>query len=210
MTGNARGRPAYPDILTPGEWRVADAIRPGRTNAAIADELGVSADAVKFHVANILSKLAMRSRAELKQWDGVDAGSSMARREQMRDEEGNKWSLRQIARSTADIAAARHFYGETLGMPEMFSVGKMAFYDLDGTRLMVAEDGPATAESILYIATGDIHARQRELEARGVQFCNGAHLVHRHEDGSEEWMAFFNDNDGRPLALASLVSPSAR
>lgn len=210
MKENSRGRPTHPDVLTPGEWRVADAIRHGRANAAIARELGVSTDAVKFHVANILSKLAMRSRAELRQWDGVDAASSLARREAMDEDDGNRWHLRQIARSTADIAEARQFYGETLGMPELFSVGNMAFYDLGGTRLMVAEDGAATAESILYIATSDIHGRQRQLEARGVQFSHGAHLVHRHEDGSEEWMAFFNDNDGRPLALASLVPPSGR
>ena len=27
------------------------------------------------------------------------------------------------------------------------------------------------------------------------------HMIHRHEDGTEEWMAFFQDNDGRPLAI---------
>jgi methylmalonyl-CoA/ethylmalonyl-CoA epimerase len=26
-------------------------------------------------------------------------------------------------------------------------------------------------------------------------------MIHRHEDGTEEWMAFFQDNDGRPLAI---------
>ena len=117
------------------------------------------------------------------------------------------WTLRQIARSTADIAAARRFYGDTLGVPLLFSVGNMAFYDLGGTRLMVAEDGAVAPESILYIATADIRARQAALEERGISFTHGAHLVHRHEDGSEEWMAFFEDNDGRPLALASLVAP---
>jgi len=29
--------------------------------------------------------------------------------------------------------------------------------------------------------------------------------VHRHGDGTEEWMAFFNDPDGRPLAIMSQV-----
>jgi methylmalonyl-CoA/ethylmalonyl-CoA epimerase len=26
-------------------------------------------------------------------------------------------------------------------------------------------------------------------------------MIHRHDDGTEEWMAFFNDNEGRPLAI---------
>ena len=26
-------------------------------------------------------------------------------------------------------------------------------------------------------------------------------MIHRHENGVEEWMAFFKDPDGRPLAL---------
>jgi len=28
-------------------------------------------------------------------------------------------------------------------------------------------------------------------------------MIHRHEDGTEEWMAFFKDNEGRPLAIMS-------
>jgi len=28
---------------------------------------------------------------------------------------------------------------------------------------------------------------------------------HRHENGQEEWMAVFNDNEGRPLAIMSTV-----
>jgi len=29
--------------------------------------------------------------------------------------------------------------------------------------------------------------------------------VHRHADGTEEWMAFFKDPEGRPLAIMSQV-----
>jgi methylmalonyl-CoA/ethylmalonyl-CoA epimerase len=28
-------------------------------------------------------------------------------------------------------------------------------------------------------------------------------MIHRHADGTEEWMAFFEDPDARPLALMS-------
>ncbi len=42
----------------------------------------------------------------------------------------------------------------------------------------------------------------------GVEFTNAPHIIHRHEDGTEEWMAFFRDNEERPLAIMSKVSPS--
>jgi hypothetical protein len=47
----------------------------------------------------------------------------------------------------------------------------------------------------------DIHATRHRLEELGVTFTHAPHLIHRHDDGTEEWMAFFNDNEGRPLAL---------
>jgi methylmalonyl-CoA/ethylmalonyl-CoA epimerase len=35
-------------------------------------------------------------------------------------------------------------------------------------------------------------------------------MIHRHEDGTEEWMAFFEDNEGRPLALMTQVRAQVR
>jgi methylmalonyl-CoA/ethylmalonyl-CoA epimerase len=32
-------------------------------------------------------------------------------------------------------------------------------------------------------------------------------MIHRHDDGTEEWMAFFNDPDGRPLAIMAQAKP---
>jgi hypothetical protein len=48
------------------------------------------------------------------------------------------------------------------------------------------------------------------MEARGVKFTHAPHLIHRHEDGTEEWMAFFEDNEGRPLALMTQVRSAVR
>jgi methylmalonyl-CoA/ethylmalonyl-CoA epimerase len=42
-----------------------------------------------------------------------------------------------------------------------------------------------------------------------VEFINAPHLIHRRADGTEEWMAFFKDPDGRPLAIMSLATSSA-
>jgi DNA-binding NarL/FixJ family response regulator len=70
-TERLRGRPRYDDLLTPAEWRVAEAVRYGLANPEIARLQGVSTDAVKYHVANILQKLELSRRNELRHWTGV-------------------------------------------------------------------------------------------------------------------------------------------
>jgi DNA-binding CsgD family transcriptional regulator len=65
----ARGRPRHPDLLTPAEWRVAEQLREGKTNAEIAVRLGVSVNTVRYHVSNILGKLGFADRGQLRGWD---------------------------------------------------------------------------------------------------------------------------------------------
>lgn len=72
MTRRGRGRPPHPDILTPAEWRVLEELRTGGTFAEIAVRLGVSPDAVRFHVRNMRAKLNLRDRAELVAWKPSD------------------------------------------------------------------------------------------------------------------------------------------
>src|SRR5438105_4713379 len=76
-----RGRPPYPDILTPAEWRIAHAVRHGMSNRAIAERLGISLDAVKFHVENITAKLSLRGRAALRHWHGIPRESLLQQKE---------------------------------------------------------------------------------------------------------------------------------
>lgn len=51
--------------LTPRERQVLELVAQGRTNAEIAEKLGVSQNTVKFHMKNILGKLHLRNRAEV-------------------------------------------------------------------------------------------------------------------------------------------------
>ena len=68
MDRNRGGRPRHPDVLTPAEWRVLEALRDGGTNAAIAARLGLSPDTVKYHISNMLAKLELRDRRALAAW----------------------------------------------------------------------------------------------------------------------------------------------
>jgi len=201
-----RGRPPYPDVLTPAEWRVAEAVRHGLANREIARRLGVSPDAIKYHVANVLSKLGFASRAQLRAWTGVRRDSALYRQGVTMEQDLGLGAIAQIARTVKDVAAARPWYAEVLGLRHLYSFGNLAFFDCGGTRLYLsAEGGASAAESILYFRVADIAAKHAELVSRGVEFKGAPHMIHRHADGTEEWMAFFADPEGRLLALMSQV-----
>ena len=108
----------------------------------------------------------------------------------------------QIARTVKDIEQAQHWYGKVLGLTHLYTFGKLAFFDCGGTRLLLTQNEQvAPTESILYWRVDDIVAAYEDLKARGVEFNGAPHLIHIHADGTEEWMAFFEDPEGRPLAL---------
>ena len=111
----------------------------------------------------------------------------------------------QIARTVKDIAAARRWYGEVLGLEHLYSFGNLAFYDCGGVRLFLSEGDGGPSESILYFRVDDVRTAHTALAARGIEFTNAPHMIHRHEDGAEEWMAFFTDNEQRPLAIMAQV-----
>ena len=211
----ARGRPRHDDVLTPGEWRIVHAVRHGLSNAQIAKRRGISVDAVKFHVANAIGKLGLVDRRALRHWRGAPrhgALRSSSRREDttMETTPGELGPIGQVSRTVRDIAQAEAWYRDTLGLRHLYTFGKLAFFDCGGTRLYLsAENGASAAESILYFRVADIAAKHAELLARGVEFKGAPHMIHRHADGTEEWMAFFSDPEGRPLALMSQVKAAS-
>jgi DNA-binding CsgD family transcriptional regulator/catechol 2,3-dioxygenase-like lactoylglutathione lyase family enzyme len=227
MAKSRRGRPPHGDVLTPAEWRVVHAVKHGLSNREIARRWGHSLDAVKYHVANAVQKLGMTSRKELQQWHRAPRGSalSMVRfaKETAMKETAMKETvlnetpvvaalglggLAQIARSVRDIKESQTWYRDVLQLPHLFSVGTLAFFDCDGTRLMLSQEstGPS-AESLLYWRVADIAAAHAALTARGVEFINAPHLIFRHPDGTEEWLCNFKDVEGRPLGLIARVAP---
>ncbi len=206
MTRRDRGRPPHPDVLTPTEWAIAESVRHGLTNPQIAKRRGVSLDAVKFHVTNALQKLGFESRAELRRWSGVRQDSHLYAQRPQPMTDVALGPMAQIARTVRDVAAARRWYGEVLGLPHLYSFGNMAFFDCGGVRLYLQEGGAVPSESIIYFRVDDIRAAHAALQGRGVQFINAPHMIHRHDDGTEEWMAMFNDEEARPLALMAQVA----
>jgi catechol 2,3-dioxygenase-like lactoylglutathione lyase family enzyme len=121
----------------------------------------------------------------------------------------------QIARAAKDVKRAEAWYRDVLGLPHMYTFGTLAFFDCGGTRLLIEEDRGTSEvpglknDSVLYFRVADIKAAHKELLSRGVEFRDWPHMIFKHADGTEEWMAFFNDSEGGILALMSQVKARA-
>lgn len=188
---------------------MAEAVRHGLSNPEIAAGQGVSHDAVKYHVANILQKLGFSSRAQLRFWDGVRRDSALAKKDLPMNETLSVGAIGQVARSVKDIKAASHWYGQVLGLKPLYTFGNLAFFDCDGVRLFLSEGDGEPAHSTLYFRVDDVRSAYTALRGRGVEFIDAPHMIHKHANGTEEWMAFFKDNEGRPLAIMAQVHASA-
>jgi catechol 2,3-dioxygenase-like lactoylglutathione lyase family enzyme len=116
-------------------------------------------------------------------------------------------TLGQIARTVSDIGAAEAWYRDVLGLRHLYSFGNLAFFDCAGTRLMLSAGEGSRQESILYFRVPDIQAGWQALIERGAAARSAPHMIHRHGDGMEEWMAFVDDNEGRPIGIMCQVWP---
>ena len=117
-------------------------------------------------------------------------------------------SIGQISRTVSDVNAAANWFEIVLEVPHLYTFGSLAFFDCGGTRLMLTEEEQLNKnESLLYFKVTNIEKAYSTLQEKGVEFINAPHKVHQHEDGSEEWMAFFKDPDDRPLAIMATIKP---
>ncbi len=111
--------------------------------------------------------------------------------------------LGQIAVSVREIQRSIAFYRDVLGLPFLFQAGSLAFFDLEGVRLMLAEpessDEPDRA-SVLYFKAPRLESKVAVLRSAGVELVGDPHVVHRTDEG-ELWMGFFRDPDGHLMAL---------
>ena len=108
----------------------------------------------------------------------------------------------QIALTVSDLARARDFYQNTLGMKFLFDAGTLAFFQCGQIRLMLgtSEKDKPRGGTILYFKVDDIHATFAALKERGVEFVDTPHLIAKMPD-HDLWMVFLKDPDGNTLGV---------
>ncbi len=111
----------------------------------------------------------------------------------------------QIAVPVRDLARAKAFYGETLGLAHLFDAPPgLSFFQCGQTRLMLSQpEGPETAgSSIIYYNVADARAAQAELAGAGAAFDEDARLIARVGD-KDIWLAITRDSEGNLIGIMS-------
>ncbi len=113
----------------------------------------------------------------------------------------------QISIIVHDLPRATAFYRDVLGLPLLFTVPNLAFFDCGGVRLML---GPAETpefdhpSSILYFRVPDLNAAYQQLVEKGVQIFAPPRLI-APMPAYDLWMAAFRDSEGNIHQLMSEV-----
>jgi methylmalonyl-CoA/ethylmalonyl-CoA epimerase len=114
----------------------------------------------------------------------------------------NLEKIAQIAITVDDLARAKDFYQNTLGMKFLFEAGNLAFFKCGDIRLMLTtpEKPEPRGGTIVYFKVDDIHETYSTLKRRGVNFIDEPHLIARMPD-HDLWMVFLKDPGGNILGI---------
>ncbi len=115
---------------------------------------------------------------------------------------------------TADLARARGFYENTLGIPPKTELPSGIFYDCgEGTRFVLSQTAgqPSGAHTQMAFIVEDIESEVEELRSRGVVFEDynlpGLKTVEGIVHRPALKVAWFKDTDGNLLAIMQPIEP---
>lgn len=114
----------------------------------------------------------------------------------------------QVALTVTDVDAARTFYRDRLGLRLMFEANNMLFFDVGGTRLMIARDEarqrPDRPGGILYFHVNDFAGALVRLQGTRAILVGAVETVQTTGSGSLS-LQQFEDGDGNMLAIMGFV-----
>ena len=109
----------------------------------------------------------------------------------------------QLAIPAADIARAKAFYKDTLGLPFLFEAPNMAFFDCGGVRLYVDANPGAMkpgAYTGIYFRTRDIEGTHAALKSAGATIHEPPRVIARLPD-RDVWLMWVRDSETNLLGL---------
>jgi methylmalonyl-CoA/ethylmalonyl-CoA epimerase len=121
-------------------------------------------------------------------------------------------NIGQISIIVKDVGRATAFYRDVLGLPLLFSVPGMAFFDCGGVRLMLGTasspefDHPS---SIFFFRVPDIQAGYQRLIEHHVEIVAPPRLI-APMPTHDLWMTGFKDSEGNVHQLMSEVPRTAK
>jgi predicted enzyme related to lactoylglutathione lyase len=115
--------------------------------------------------------------------------------------------LVQVALHADDLDRAADFYTVLLESAPIsrFEEAGLVFFDLDGVRLMLDRNAPA---SLLYHHVDNVHDALERLDGL-VDVVARPHVIFTHHDdtlgpaGHDEWQAFIADSEGNTVGLVA-------
>lgn len=119
--------------------------------------------------------------------------------------------LVQVALHAEDLSRAADFYTVLLESAPVahYDDAGLVFFDLDGVRLMLERDAPA---SLLYLHVDNVHDTLDRLDGL-IDIVSRPHRIFTHHDdtlgpaGREEWQAFIRDTEGNTVGLVAFQRP---
>ena len=113
--------------------------------------------------------------------------------------------LVQVALHADDLGRASDFYTVLLESEPTarFDQAGLLFFDLDGVRLLLDRNAPA---SLIYLHVDNVHDALDRLEGLA-DVVSHPHVIFKHEDdrlgpaGHDEWQAFIKDSEGNTVGL---------
>ncbi|MDN3018912.1 VOC family protein [Paenibacillus sp. BSR1-1] len=114
--------------------------------------------------------------------------------------------INQIGVPVKDINRAVTFY-KALGLPLLFSTETMAFFDCNGTRILLSlpeKEDYSHSSSVLYFQVENIKDTYEKFTRDGVSFIDEPHIVAK-MGRIKTWMTFFKDTEGNTHAFISEV-----
>jgi methylmalonyl-CoA/ethylmalonyl-CoA epimerase len=121
-------------------------------------------------------------------------------------------SLGQIAITVADVATAKNFYQDVLGLAPLFDAGpNLSFLQTGEVRVMLTTPqghGEPGKNSVLYFKVSPIAEAYMRMIAAGANAEREPGLTAKMPD-HDLWMGFVRDPDGNLVGLMEEVRPSA-